>query len=1041
MPPVSRSFVHLHTHTEYSMLDGAARVGPLIEAVAAQGMPALAITDHGNLFGAHDFYNRARAAGITPIIGMEAYVAPGPRTERRKMALPGGTDQILHSHATLLAETTEGLHNLFRLASLASMEGFYYHPRIDRELLATYGAGLIGTTGCPGGEVPRLLEQGAYDAACQAAADYRDLFGAGNYYCELMDHGLAIEQRTRDDLLRLTARLGLPALATNDLHYVHRDDAYGHDVLLCVQTRATLNDPTRFRFEGGPEYWLKSAEQMRALFDDSVPDACDNTLLIAERAAGVVLAEGVDLMPHVELSEGETEFSVLTRDVEAGLRRRSCGHLPDYRARADYEIDVINGKGYAGYFLIVADVVRWAKTQGIRVGPGRGSAAGSLVSYALGITELDPIEHRLLFERFLNPDRPSPPDIDLDFDERRRGEVIAYVAARYGADRVAQMVTYSTIRTRAAIKDAGRVLFDRPGFGIAERIIGTLPPAVMGKDMTLAELFDPAHPRAGETVALHRLLQRDSSAARVLDAASRIEGLRRGWGVHAAGVVLSSRPLLDVLPLLVRQSDGTVLTGWDMHACEALGLFKMDFLGLRNLTVISDALAHIADPPELETLPLNDPDTYALLASGGTLGVFQLDGAPMRELLVRMRPDRFADLVAVLALYRPGPMGMRAHHAYADRKNGCERVRPIHPELAEPLAEILDETYGLIVYQEQVMAIAQRAAGYSLGQADLLRRAMGKKKRDVLDAERGRFAEGMRVHGYGDEAIHILWTTLLPFADYAFPRAHAAGYAVISYWTAWLKAHYPAEYMAALLTSVADEKDKAALYLTECRRMGLRVSVPDVNTSGPDFTPVDGVIRFGLNGVRNIGSPVFAAIEQARPFADFADYLSRVGPAGRNRQAVQSLIKAGAFDQFGHPRRGLYRLAAETIEAIGEGKAAEAAGQFAEPDGPVELAIPPGEWPERHHQVGEGEMLGWYVSESVSRPRRPFTVCALANRLTPAVLAALRTILLAHPGSAQVHLAVLNGADRHLLRLPLHVAPGPALSTDLHALIGPDALE
>ncbi len=977
------SFVHLHVHTEYSMLDGAARLGDLLTEASGMGMPALAMTDHGNLYGAHDFYTQAQAAGVKPIIGMEGYLAPGSRFDRRKITLgsgPSGEDNptLMYTHMTLLAENTTGMHNLFRLSSLASLEGHYYKPRMDRELLGTYHEGVIATTGCPSGEINRLLQQDKFEEACQAAADYRDLFGRQNYFCELMDHGLDIERRHREDLVRLAERLGLRYLATNDLHYTYASDAEAHEVLLCVQTGKTLADPNRFRFDAR-DFYLKSPEEMRRLWRE-FPSASDNTLEIAERC-DVAFHEGADLVPRFPVPEGESEESWLVKEVERGLQWRYPQGVPDrQRAQAEYEVEVVCQKGYPGYFLVIADLVRHAKENGIRVGPGRGSAAGAVIAYALGVTELDPLEHGLLFERFLNPERESMPDIDLDFDERRRGDMIRYTTERYGEERVAQIITYGTIKAKAAIKDAARVL-GHP-FATSDRISKAMPPPIMGKEISLGGIFDPEHPRYPEAAEFRTLCETDSEVNRVVDTARGLEGLKRQWGVHAAGVILSREPLLDVIPIQRREQDGAIITQFDMGSCEKLGLLKMDFLGLRNLTVLDDALANVAANHgrelELEKVALDNGPAYELLARGDTLGVFQLDGGPMRSLLRLMRPERFTDISAVLALYRPGPMGANSHINYAERKNGRQQIHPIHPELAEPLADILDPTYGLIVFQEQVMAIAQKVAGYTLGKADLLRRAMGKKKKEVLDKEFVPFSEGMRADGYSDDAVRMLWDILVPFSDYAFNRAHTAGYGLVSYWTAYLKANYPAEYMAALLSSVRDDKDKSAVYLAECRRMRINVLPPDVNESDADFTPRGSDIRFGLSAVRNVGDNVVASVSSTREakgrFTDFADFLRKVEPVVCNKRVIESLAKAGAFDSLGVTRRALTERHEQAIERIVGVKRKEAEGQFDlfgsaydggddRTDLGLDLDLSAEEWDKSTLLAFEREMLGLYVSD------------------------------------------------------------------------------
>jgi DNA polymerase-3 subunit alpha len=977
------SFVHLHTHTEFSMLDGAARLGDLFAETSRMGMPALAMTDHGNVFGAYDFWKKATAAGVKPIIGIEGYLTPGTnrRDKTRVRWADGGEDDVsgggAYTHMTIWAETTPGMHNLFRLSSRASLEGQYYKPRMDRELLQTYAGGLMATTGCPGGEVQTLLRIGRYDDAVRAAAEFRDIFGAGNFFCEVMDHGLPIEQRVRVDLLRLAKDLGLPLVATNDLHYTFPSDAQAHSVLLCVQSGATMADPKRFKFEG-EDFYLKSPEEMRSTWAE-LPEACDNTLLIAERCE-VAFAEGANLMPRFPVPEGESEDSWLVAEVERGLARRFPGGVPqEHRDRAHYELGVITQMGFPGYFLVVADLCRHARESGIRVGPGRGSATGAVIAYALGITELDPIEHKLLFERFLNPERLSMPDFDIDFDERRRGEVIRYVTDKYGEDRVSLIVTYGTIKAKQAVKDASRIL-GYP-FAMGDRITKAMPTAVMGKDIPLKEIFDPEHRRYGEGGEFRSLYESDQDVKTVVDTAIGIEGLKRQWGVHAAGVIMSSEPLQDVIPVMRREQDGAIITQFDYPTCERLGLIKMDFLGLRNLTILDDALVNIANNRQekvvIEDLELDDPATFALLSRGDTLGVFQLDGGPMRALLRSMRPDTFADISAVGALYRPGPMGADSHNKYARRKTGREELTPIHPELAEPLAEILGETYGLIVYQEQVMAIAQKLAGYSLGQADLLRRAMGKKKKEELDKQLAAFSAGMTERGYSEAAVTTLWNILLPFSDYAFNKAHSAAYGLVSYWTAYLKANYPAEYMAAVLTSVKDDKDKMAVYLNECRRMGIRVLPPDVNESEATFTPVGTDIRFGLSAVRNVGIQVVDAIVAARReqgrFADFGDFMGKVSTLVCNKRLVESLIKSGAFDSLVHRRRALVAVHEAAVDQYADIKRNEAIGQDSLFGGldeevgggfGVAIAVPDiADWDKQTLLGHEREMLGLYVSD------------------------------------------------------------------------------
>ena len=973
------SFVHLHVHTEYSMLDGAARVGDLVNEVARQEMPAIAMTDHGNVFGAFDFYKQATKAGVKPIIGIEAYVAPESRFDKKRVQwADGGEDDVsgggAYTHMTILAENNVGLANLFKLSSLASLEGYYYKPRMDRELLSKYADGLIATTGCPGGEIQTRLRMGNYREALRAASDYRDIFGASNFFLEVMDHQIDIETRVKADLLKLGKELKLPLLATNDLHYTFHEDAAAHEALLCVQSGSTLADPKRFKFDND-EFYLKTPAQMRELFKD-IPESCDNTLLIAERC-NVKLRENENLLPAFEVPEGETEDTWLRKESVRGLLEKMGDRATEqYRTRLQYELDVMAKMGFPGYFLVVADLVSHAKQVGIRVGPGRGSAAGSLVAYSLGITGLDPIEHGLLFERFLNPERISMPDIDLDFDERRRSEMIRYATEKYGEDRVAQIITYGTIKSKQSLKDATRVL-GYP-YAIGEKLTKALPPSVMGKDITLSGVFDSKDVRHGEAGEFRQLYETDPDSKRVVDLAKGLEGLKRQWGVHAAGVILSREPLLDVIPIHRREADGAIITQFDMGACESTGLLKMDFLGLRNLSVLDDALLNIKANQGLdvvlEDLPLRDQKTFELLSRGDTLGVFQLDGGPMRARLRSMAPDSFADISAVIALYRPGPMGENAHNNYADRKNGRKPVEPIHPELSEPLQEILGDTYGLIVYQEQVMAIAQKVAGFTLGRADLLRKAMGKKNKEILDKEYIPFEAGMKENGFSVGAIKRLWEVLIPFSDYAFNRAHSAGYGVVSFWTAYLKANYPTEYMAALLTSVRDDKDKSALYLSECRRMGIKVLPPDVNESDAEYTPRGRDIRFGLAAIRNVGEGVVASIKSARDekggFTSFGDFLAKVDANVCNKKTIESLIKAGAFDSLEHPRKGLMAIHLEAIDSVIETKRAEAIGQFDLFGGEsisqvagLDVDIPDTEWDKSTLLTFEREMLGLYVSD------------------------------------------------------------------------------
>ena len=1018
------SFVHLHVHTEYSMLDGAAKIAPLFAEAARLDMPAVGMTDHGNMYGADEFYQQSRKAGLKPIIGIEAYIAPESRFHKKPVfwgqASQRGSDEFgeggdvsgggAYTHMTMLAENATGLRNLFKLSSLASIQGYYRKPRMDRELIAENAEGIIATTGCPSGEVQTRLRLGQKAEALQAASDYKDIFGADNFFLELMDHGLPIERSVREGLLEIGKQLDLRPLATNDSHYVTKDQSDSHSALLCVQSGKTLNDPNRFKFDGDG-YYLKSAAEMREYWDTEVPGAADSTLLIAERVQSYEdVYTHKDRMPVFEVPEGHDEASWLRAEVDRGLAWRFPDGAPEgYRERLDMELEVIIGKGFPAYFLVVADLINYARRVGIRVGPGRGSAAGSLVAYVLGITNLDPIPQKLLFERFLNPERVSMPDIDIDFDDRRRGEMIRYATEKYGADKVAQVITFGTIKTKAAIKDAARVHFGQPGYAIADKISKALPPPIMAKDIPLSGIVDPQHERYGEAAEVRSLIETDDEVGTIFETARGLEGLIRNAGVHACAVIMSSEPLMDAIPLWQRD-DGSIITGWDYPSCEAIGLLKMDFLGLRNLTVIGDAIDNIKANRgvdiDLDTLGVDDPETYKLLARGDTLGVFQLDGGPMRDLLRRMQPTVFDDIVAVGALYRPGPMGMNAHNDYADRKNNRQQVKPIHPELEEPLKDILADTYGLIVYQEQIMHIAQKVAGYSMGRADVLRRAMGKKKKEVLDKEFEGFHSGMKANGFSDEAIQALWDTILPFAGYAFNKSHAAAYGLVSYWTAYLKANYTAEYMAALLTSVGDNKDKSAVYLSECRRLGIKVLPPDVNESGQRFAAVGNDIRFGMGAVRNVGANVVESIIKTRQekgkYTSFTDFLDKSELVACNKRVIESLIKAGGFDSLGNTRLSLIQVHEDAVDAVVPLKRQEAMGQFdlfgsfgsgeEEADAPAassplaHLKFTDEEWPRKQLLAYEREMLGLYVSahpldgaERILRKHAPRPIAAILD--------------------------------------------------------------
>ncbi len=940
------SFTHLHVHTEFSMLDGAARLDELVAKAVQDGQPGLGITDHGNMYGVLDFYKECREQGVKPIIGTEAYMAYDSRYERparRGRVDDSGGDteggKKLYYHLTLLAENNEGYRNLIQLASLAFLEGYYYKPRMDWELLEKYHGGLMATTGCLGGQVLQALIQGDEKGALQKAGRLQEIFGKDNLFVELQDHGIQAQRDTNPKLIEIARKIGAPLLATNDSHYVHRDDHESHDALLCVQTGATISDPKRFKFEG-QEHYLKSAAEMRYLFRD-FPEACDNTLWVAERAQ-VEIEFGNPQLPNFPVPEGFTDDATyLDHLTWLGAEQRWGQVLPaTVVERLAYELQVIKNMGFASYFLIVWDLIKYAKDKGVRVGPGRGSAAGCAVAYCLRITDLDPIKYDLLFERFLNPSRISMPDIDMDFDSRYRDEMIQYAAQRYGRDHVAQIITFATIKARNAVRDAARVL-GYP-YGMGDKIAKTMPPLVMGRDTPLRYCFED-HPnyRDGYKAAaeLRAMVDLDPEVKRVVDVAKGLEGLKRSDGIHAAAVVITKDPVTSYLPVQRKPEAGglpenaPIVTQFEMHNVEELGLLKMDFLGLRNLDVITDTVAMVRatkDPDfDIDSVSLEDPAVFDLLGRGDTMGVFQLESPPMRTLLRALVPTSFEDVSAVLALYRPGPMGVNMHYDYADRKNGRQEVSYFH----EDAKELLGDTYGLMIYQESVMRVAQKFAGYSLADADNLRKAMGKKSREVMAAERIKFEAGCETNGYGSELGVELFEVIARFADYAFTKSHAFGYGLVTYQTAYLKAHYPVEYMACLLSSVKSSIDRAAVYLSDARAMGLKVLTPDLNRSITEFAamapadvPVDvvlplgspGAITFGLAAIRNVGQGLVEMLLKERdangPFDSFHDFVERVPEPVLNKRTVESLIKAGAFDSMGHPRKGLLLVFEQIID-------------------------------------------------------------------------------------------------------------------------------
>lgn len=961
---MASSFVHLHLHTEFSLLDGASRIAEVVKAAAEDGQPAVGITDHGVVYGAIEFYSEARSLGLKPVIGMEAYVARGSRFDRGR-----GEDWHRYDHMTLLSVSEVGYKNLLKLTSRGFVEGYWYKPRVDKDLLSEHCEGIIGTTGCLKGIVPQLLLEGDSEAAAREAGTLREIFGREHFFVEIMDHGLPDQRRVNKELVELARRLDIPLLATNDCHYTRPQDSVVHDVLLCIQTGATVDQAGRMRFESD-QFYLKSAAEMRRLFSD-LEEACDNTLEVAERV-DLEIEFGRHFLPKFEVPEGYDEDSYLRKVATDGARERYGDPIPEGAGRRlEYELGVIAEMGFSSYFLIVWDLVAYATSRGIRVGPGRGSASGCLVAYCLGIVQIDPLKYGLIFERFLNPGRRQMPDIDIDFDERYRGEMIRYVAERYGHDHVAQIITFSTIKARAAVRDAARVL-GYP-YDLGDRIAKMMPPLVMGRSTPLKaclEKMDGYEDAYKIAAPLREAIEADPDVERVVEVAVGLEGLRRQDSIHAAAVVISPEPLTERIPVQRKGEEAELVTQYDMDAVERLGLLKIDFLGLRNLSVIEKTceLARRSKGVEIDVdaVPLDDGETFAMLQRGESTGVFQLEGAQMRSLLRSLKPSSLEDIAAVIALYRPGPMANIRH--YVDRKHGREPIVFPHPDL-EP---ILAETYGVLVYQESVIEIASLIAGFSLAKADAFRKAVGKKIPELVAAQRDEFIEGCIAQGYERSFAGWLFDRIEPFADYGFNKSHAFGYAMISYQTAYLKAHHPAEYFAALLTSVKDDKDKTARYLAECRSMGIRVRPPDVNSSGIDFTVKDGEIVYGLSAIRNVGEAVGELILKARegaPFADFTDFCERVDLSVLNKRVLEAAIKAGAFDWVGYPRKFLFSEAARVVEEVTSRRRMEQDGQFSlfsTGEGPAISASGlrlGDEWDRDEKLAYEREMLGLYVSD------------------------------------------------------------------------------
>lgn len=944
------AFVHLHVHTEYSLLDGASRITNLIGRVKAAGMPAVAITDHGVMYGVIDFYKEAKKQGIKPIIGCEVYVSPRSRFE--KTAVEGEA----YYHLILLAENQTGYRNLMELVSRGHLEGFYYKPRIDRELLRQYREGLICLSACIAGEIPARILKDDEAGAERLCREYLDIFGPQHFFLELQDHAMPEQKRVNEVLIKLGRKLGIGLVATNDAHYVNRSDAEFHEILLCIQTGKTIDDPNRMQFPSH-EFYIKDAAEMAALFPDC-PEALANTLAIANRC-NVELRFGELHLPDFPVPAGENDVSYLRRLCDERLPRRYSPVTTQVRERLDYELAVIEKMGYSSYFLIVWDFIDYARRHQIPVGPGRGSAAGSIVAYLLGITSIDPLKYDLLFERFLNPERVSMPDIDIDFCYVNRGKVIDYVVERYGKDKVSQIITFGTMAAKAAIRDVGRAL--SMSYGDVDRI-AKLVPNELG--ITLKKALDSQR-------ELKAAYQNEPATRRLLDLAMAVEGLPRHASTHAAGIVIAREPLTHYVPLQ-NSSENFVTTQYDKDKVEEIGLLKMDLLGLRTLTVIGDAVRFIGENRgisiDLDNLPLDDAATYEMLAGGDTLGVFQMESSGITALIKDLKPDRFTDLIALVALYRPGPLGSGMVEDFIARRHGKKKVDYPHP-LLEP---ILADTFGVILYQEQVMQIASVLAGFTLGQADLLRRAMGKKKAAVIAGQKDNFLRGAALQGVEPALAREIFDLIAHFADYGFNKSHSAAYALVAYQTAYLKVHYPQEFMAALLSSVMGANEKVGLYIEELRRKGIRVLPPDVNASQAGFSVDGDGIRFGLAGVKNVGETaiqhIIAAREQDGPFTTLVEFFSRVDMRVVNKRVVESLVKCGAFDSFGARRSQLLAVLEHAADLAAKIQRDQASGQLdlfgsETIEQPEHLLLPDiPDLPEEQRLLYEKEMIGFYVT-------------------------------------------------------------------------------
>ncbi len=948
---MSRDFVHLHVHSEYSLLDGAIKVGRLVRRTKELGMGAVALTDHGNMFGAVKFFRTARQEGIKPILGMEAYVTRGNRADKTKKK--GELSQI--HHLVVLARNDEGYRNLMRLSSIGYLEGFYYKPRIDMEVLSRYCGGLIGLSSCLRGDIPQTIIHTGFDAAREKAEQLREVFGKDNFYLELQDHGIEEEKKAKTEMIRLSRETGIPVVATNDVHYLNKSDVEAHDVLLCLQTRGELEDPRRFRFKT-EELYFKTPDEMYELFVD-VPEALENTLSVAERCS-VDLDRRAFYLPTFPLPEGFTSNSEYLRTLSAeGVRRRFAEPTEEIEKRLEYELSVIDRMGYGGYFLVVRDIVNFARGAGIAVGPGRGSAAGSLLCYVLGITDVDPVEHGLLFERMLNPERVSMPDIDIDFCFERRDEVIRYVIDRYGEDKVCQIITFGTMAARAVVRDVGRVL--GIPYGEVDRI-AKLIPANPGISLEEAIKTSPE---------LQGLIREDTTYKKLIDLSQTLEGLTRHASTHAAGMIITPTPLMNHVPLY-RTAKGEITSQYDMKSLEAVGLLKIDILGLRTLTVIEKAIRLIEknhgitlDPA---SMPLDDEKAYKLLRDARTVGVFQLESAGMRDVLRNLQPGCFGDIIAVNALYRPGPIEGDMVNYFIDCKHSRKKITYEHPAL-EP---ILKETYGVIVYQEQVMKIASTLAGFTLGEADLLRKAMGKKDKAVMATQSKKFVEGAKARGISKDTAEKVFGRMEKFASYGFNKSHSAAYAVVSVRTAYLKANYPAEFVAASLTSETDDSDRIMILIEDCREMGIEVVLPDINRCDAEFKVEDGKILFGLAAVKNVGLNAVKHIIEERnsngAFASLFDLCRRVGSKAVNRRVYESLIQAGALDCLpGHRAQKLNNLATILEQTTKSTRDAER-GQFAlftvEQSVVEERLEECGPWAGLEELRREKESLGFFLS-------------------------------------------------------------------------------